>query len=586
MGSDAWLAVAVVVATFVALGISQLPAYIILWSGLAVLLVSGVVSVEQGLAGLANEGVVTVAVLFIVAAGLRQTGALGFVVQRALGYPKTLRGALFRMVLPVSVSSAFLNNTPVVAMVMPAVFDWCKRALLPPSKLLIPLSYAAILGGLCTTIGTSTNLVVNGLLIDAGQPGLGLFEIAWLGVPCVLVGVLFIVAAAPNLLPARSSIAQVPTDPREYVVEMLAGEALDGKSVQDAGLRNLPGLYLMEVHRRERIIAAVDPTLLLEQGDRLVFVGVVDSVLDLQRIAGLQPVTQQVFKLHAHRADRCFAEVVISSTHPNVGETIRDGRFRTRYGAVVIAVSRDGARLAGRIGDIELHVGDVLLVETTSAFVERHRNSRDFYLVSQLDGEGPPTTTRAPLALAILVAMVALVGFGWLSMLQGSLVAAGLMLLSKCCSEETARRSVDWALLLAIAAAFGLGAALQETGVAQALASLILSRTANSPWIALVLIYIVTAVLTEFVTNNAAAVIVFPIALSTAQMLGVDPKPFIVTIMFAASASFITPLGYQTNMMVYGPGGYRLTDFARLGVPLSLLIGTVTCVLAPRIWPF
>lgn len=587
MSVEGWFALSVTVAVFIALAIGRWPAYGVLWSGLAALLVSGVVTVKNGLAGLANEGVITVAVLFIVAAGLRQTGALTFLVQRALGAPRSPRRAQLRMFLPVTLMSAVLNNTPVVAMLMPAILDWCKSAHIAPSKLLIPLSYTAILGGLCTTIGTSTNLVVNGLMIEAGLNGLRFFEIAWVGIPCVVVGALYLLVFAPKILPSRSSVGQkVPEDPREYVAEMQVAESLAGKSVQEAGLRQLEGLFLMEILRRDHVIPAVDPNARLETGDRLVFVGVVNSVVELQRIPGLLPVTQQVFKLDTHRAERCFVEAVISRTNPLVGQTIREGRFRNRYGAVVIAVSRNGERVLGRLGDIEIFAGDTLLLEARRSFVDQQRNSSDFFLVSQLDGEGPPTSTRAPVSILILVMMILCVAIGWLSMLQGALVAAALMIVTRCCSEETARRSVDWALLLSIAAAFGLGAALQESGVAAFVAQSLLGHVGKSPHLALILVYVTTAVLTEFVTNNAAAVIVFPIALSTAQLLGVDPTPFLIAVMVGASASFATPLGYQTNLMVYGPGGYRFADFAKVGLPMNVLVGVVTCTLTPLFWPF
>jgi di/tricarboxylate transporter len=269
-----------------------------------------------------------------------------------------------------------------------------------------------------------------------------------------------------------------------------------------------------------------------------------------------------------------------------VGQTIRAGRFRNRYDAVVIAVSRNGERVPGRIGDIELRAGDALLLETLPSFVHEQRNSKDFFLVSRLDGEGPPTNAQAPIALTILFAMVVLVTTGVLTMLQGSIVAAGAMLLTRCCSEETAQQSVDWPLLLTIGAAFGLGTALESTGAAGAIADTLLSQAGTSALLALVLIYGTTMVLTEMVTNNAAAIIVFPIAMSTASQLGVNHMPFVIAVMVAASSSFATPLGYQTNLMVFGPGGYRVSDFMKMGIPMSLLMWIVTCAVAPMVWPF
>lgn len=588
MTLEAWVATGVVAAVFVLLAIARHPPYLVLLGGLAVLLVAGVVEAPAAFGGFANEGLVTVAVLSVVAAGLSQTGALAYLVQRALGRPESAAQAQRRLVAPVVVGSAFLNNTPLVAMLMPAVMDWCKAARIPASKVLLPLSYLAILGGLCTLIGTSTNLVVNGLLVAAGAPALGLFDITWVGAPCAVAGTAFLLGAARWLLPDRQGPPALPADPREYTVEMIVSPIgpLVGQSIEAAGLRHLPGLYLMEIHRGSHLLPAVNPAERLEALDQLVFVGVVDSIVDLQRIPGLQPATRQVFKLDAPRAERCFAEAVVSRSCPLVGQTIRDAGFRSRYNAVVLAVSRSGERVPGRIGDIQLRSGDVLLLEALPSFVEQQRNSRDFYLVSRLDGAGPPTKGQAPIAIGILAGMVALAASGLLTMLQAAVLAAAAMLLTRCCSEETARRSLDWPLLLAIGASFGLGRALEGTGAAENMAHALLAPAGANPWLALIVIYGVTTALSEFVTNNAAAVIVFPIAMATAAQLGVSPMPFVIAVMIAASASFATPLGYQTHLMVYGPGGYRLSDFLKMGVPMNMLMWAVTCAIAPLVWPF
>lgn len=588
MHLESWIATGVVGVVLLLLAASRHPPYLVLMGGVAVLLGAGVLEPAAALAGFSNEGLITVAVLFVVAAALRQTGALTYLVQRALGRPRSVRHAHARLAVPVLAGSAFLNNTPLVAMLMPVVMDWAKTTGIPASRLLLPLSYIAILGGLCTLIGTSTNLVINGLLIEEGGAGLGIFDIAWVGVPCALAGMGFLLLAGRRLLPARQAGAGIPDDPRQYTVEMVVAPngPLVGKSIEDAGLRHLPGLFLMEIHRGTHLLAAVDPAERLEGNDQLVFVGVVDSVVDLQRIPGFAPATRQAFELDSHRAERCFAEAVVSRTCPLVGQSIREGRFRTRYNAVVIAVARNGERVRGRIGDIELRAGDALLLEALPAFVEQHRNSNDFYLVSRMEGAGPPTSAQAPVALAILIAMVAVVALGLLDMLSAAFLAAGAMLLTRCCSEATARRSVDWSLVLAIGASFGLGRALEDTGAAAALAHALLAPAAASPWLALVLVYGMTTALSALVTNNAAAIIVFPIALATAAELQVSPMPFVVAVMIAASASFATPLGYQTNLMVYGPGGYRFSDFLKMGIPMSVLLWAVTCLLAPVIWPF
>lgn len=586
---QAWLAIATVCAAFLGNALTSLPADIVFLGAAAVLFLSGVLDEKAALAGFSNSGVITVGVLYIVVAGLQQTGALQWVSQQVLGMPKTSRKALVRLMLPVIGASAFLNNTPVVAMFIPVVNDWCRKLRFSPSKLMIPLSYAAIFGGLCSLIGTSTNLVVNGLLIDAtGDRGLNLFDIAWIGLPCALFGFLFLLVTQSWLLPDRQSVLSETDDLREYTVEMRVEpkSPLVGKTVEKAGLRHLPHLYLAEIYRGEQVLPAVGPQERLLDDDRLLFVGGVDSILDLQRIRGLLPATDQVFKLDSPRAERSLIEVVVSNTCPLLGQTIREGQFRARYNAVVLAAARNGDRLTGRIGDICLQSGDTLLLEAPSTFLSERRISRDFYLVSGIPNSEPIRHGRSRIAFSLTLAMVLLAAAGWLSMLQAAVLAAVGMVALGCCSPAQAMRSIDWSVLLVIAAALALGEGLTVTGAAEAIANSVISVAGSSPWLTLVAVYAVTTVLTEVVTNNAAAALIFPIALSLADQLGVSYMPFVIGIMVAASASFSTPIGYQTNLMVAGPGGYKFSDFMRIGIPLNLLYGIVTVTIAPLVYPF
>jgi di/tricarboxylate transporter len=585
---DAWLSIVVVVGVFGTLAMTRLAPYLVLLGGMTLMLLLGLIDLPSALAGFSNQGMITVGVLFVVAGGLSQTGVLAHLVHRFLGRPAAVWRAQARLVFPAVVGSAFLNNTPVVAMLTPVVKDWSRTTGIAASKLLIPLSYAAILGGLCTLIGTSTNLVINGMLVESGHEPLGFFDPARVGVPGAIAGLGFLLLFGRRLLPERQTSTPGQVDPREYTVEMRVAESggLVGKSIQEAGLRRLPGLFLSEIYRRGHLIAMVGPNETLEADDQLVFVGVVDSIVDLQRIPGLVPATEQVFKLDAHRGERCFVEAVVSRSSPLVGQTIREGRFRNRFAAVVLAVHRDGERLNCRLGDVRLRPGDALLVEASASFVSNFRNSRDFYLVSELNAAPPPVHDRAPVALAILGLMILLAATGVLSMLEASMLAAAAMLLTRCCSEETAFRSIDFPLLLAIAASFSLGRGLEETGAATGIAGAMLSYAGANPWIALALVYLITTTLSELVTNNATAVIVFPIALATAHSLDVSATPFVIAVMVAASASFATPLGYQTNLMVYGAGGYRLGDFLRIGVPMNVVLGATTTLVTPLFWPF
>lgn len=545
----------------------------------------------EALAGMSNSGLITVGALFVVVAGLTQTGAMALVVQPLLGRPRTALAAQGRLFLPVMTLSAFLNNTPVVAMFMPVVNEICKKTNISPSKLFLPLAYVATFGGVCTLIGTSTNLIVGGLIGKTGLPDLPkihMFDVTWVGLPCALAGVVYLLIFSRRLLPDRRPAISLTDDPRQYTVEMLVqpGGPLVGQSVEQAGLRHLPGLYLAEIDRQGVILPAVGPQERLQTGDRLVFVGIVESVVDLQRMRGLTPATDQTFKLDAPRVQRSLIEAVVSDRCPLVGKSIREGRFRTEYNAAVIAVARSGKRLTARIGDIVLQPGDTLLLEAHREFVRQRRNSSHFFLISGVENSAPTRHERAWLALAILVGMVTVASLGWLEMLAAALVAALLMIVGRCCTSGEARQSIDWSVLLVIGASLGIGQALDSSGAAEAVASKLISLAGGHPWLVLVMVYFVSMVFTELVTNNAAAVLVFPIALAAARSLEVSFMPFAITIMVAASGGFATPIGYQTNLMVFGPGGYKFSDYVRLGVPLDLVFMAVTVSITPWIYPF
>ena len=583
------MALAVVTGTFVSLVCTRLSSDVVFLGGLGILTLTGVLDVSSALAGFSAPAVITVGLLYVVVAGVQETGGLQWITHHLLGTPRGYRRAQIRLTAPVVVLSAFLNNTPVVALFIPTVMEWSRRVRIQPSKLLIPLSYASIFGGLCTLIGTSTNLVVNGLLQSryGVETGLSMFEIGKIGLPCALLGLLYLLVFH-RLLPERRGFTEVIKNPREYTLEMRVPKeaSLVGKTIEDAGLRNLAGVFVAEILRGDQVLSAVSPKEILHAEDRLLFVGNVDSIRSVYSQKGLAPASEQIFKLEGPRHQRCLVEAVVSNTCPLVGRSIRDGRFRKHYNAVVIAVARNGSRVAGRIGDIVLKAGDTLLVESHAGFLSRQKDSRDFYLISSVADSTPPRTEKAPWAFGILALMVLLVAGGWFSMLKGSVLAALLMLLSGCCNPAKARRHVEWHVLLTIAGALGLGAALESSGAATTLADALLSLAGGKPWLTLLLVYLLTAVSTEMMTNNAAAVLVFPIAMNSADHLGVSPLPFVFCIMMAASASFMTPIGYQTNLMVYGPGGYRFTDFARVGFPLAVLFCGLSMWLIPILWPY
>ena len=585
---EAWIACATVLAVLVLLAGTRMAPDFVLAGALTLLVAGGILSPSEALSGLSNPGLATVAVLFVVATGLVDTGAIAAVSNTLLGKVRSVTGAQARMMLPVIAVSAFLNNTPVVAILVPVVQDWCRRQRMSVSKFMIPLSYAAILGGTCSLIGTSTNLVVHGLVLEQPELGpMGMFDIAQVGLPAAIIGAVYVLTMNRWLLPERRPPLTENPNAREYSIEMLVKEesAIVGRTIEEAGLRHLPGAFLAEIERGSSVLPAVAPTERLQVGDRLVFVGAVDSVVDLVKLKDLVPAPDELFELDTPRPERKLVEAVISRASPLAGQTIRDGRFRSRYGAVVIAVARDGERLRGKVGDIRLRAGDTLLIEARPSFLEQQRHSRDFLLVSEIQGASPPRHERAFVSVLILLGMV-VAAATFADMLLAALVAAGLMVATRCTTVARARASIDWSVLAVIGASFGLGRSLEVTGAASHLAQSWLSLTGDGPWLALAAVYLVTMLFTEFITNNAAAVLMFPIAQAAAAALGVSFWPFIVAIMMAASASFATPIGYQTNLMVYGPGGYRFTDYVRFGLPLNLLLAAVTISLIPLFWPF
>ncbi len=591
MGAEAWLTLVVVVILFAALVKNLAPPDLAFLSASALLALCGVITPDEAFAGFSNSGMLTVAVLFVVAAGLRETGILDFLGQQVLGGAKTTRGVLARLAALVIPMSAFLNNTPIVAMFVPVVIDWSRRHRVSPSKLLIPLSYLTILGGTCTLIGTSTNLVVNGLMIENGVETMSLFEIGRIGLPYAIVGVAYLLVFGQRLLPDRKELLeQLGESRREYLAEMLVQPTcrLVGKTVEEAGLRQLPGLFLIEIECQDRRITPVGPDDVLEANSRLVFTGIVSSIIDLERIPGLVSVVDPNYEMRPSQLQgRRLCEAVVSESSPLIGKTIRDADFRATYGAAVVAVHRGGKRVEMKIGDITLRPGDTLLLQVRPHFLRAHRHDPAFCLISEMEDWRPLRRDRAWLALALFAVLIALMSTGFASTLVAATLIAVLMVACGCISAGDARRSVEWQVLVTIAAAFGVGSALQNSGLATAAASSLVEATqALGPVAALAVIYFIGSMITEVITNNAAAVLVFPFCLETARLYDVSPRPFLMALVLSASARFMTPIGYQTNMMVYGPGGYRFSDFLRIGTPLNVSLWLVAVLLIPRLWAF
>jgi di/tricarboxylate transporter len=594
LGPGAWFTLALTAAVLLALVRDWAPPDVVFLGAAVLLAMVGVLEPSEAFAGFANPGVLTVAGMFVVAAGLRETGVLDVLGDWLLGRVATAGGARARLAAMVLPSSAVVNNTPIVAMLMPVVVDWCRRQRVSPSTLLMHLSFLSILGGCCTLIGTSTNLVVHGLLLKQGAPGLGFFELGLAGIPCALAGAAYLLGVAPRWMPMRKDVRQQLSESRrEYLSELrVAPECkLVGKTVEEAGLRHLPGLFLIEIDRDGEAIGPVEPDVEIHAGDRLVFTGDVSTITELEKIPGLMPAAQPDYEISGgsgiDRPGHRLCEAVVSSASPLVNTSVREAGFRGMYDAAVVAVHRNGERLAGKVGDIVLRPGDTLLLQVGPDFSRSFRDHRDFYLVSEVEGSTTPRHRHAWIAAIITGLLVLSIASGLIEPAVAALLAGGLMVATRCLGRPEALRSVEWPVLLAIASSLGLAEAMSKTGAAAAGAELLVSLTRSlGPIATLAALYLGTMILNELVTNNAAAALAFPLALESARVLGVDPRPFVIAITLAASFAFASPIGYQTHMMVYGPGGYRYGDFVRIGAPLNLLLWVVATILVPLIWPF
>jgi di/tricarboxylate transporter len=579
---QAWLTLGVIAVVVWAMARDRVSPQVGLLSGVIVLLVAGVLTPEQAFQGFSNSAPITVAALFVLARAVEKSGLLQPVVSGVMGRDGSTRGALARLSVPVAAASAFLNNTPIVAMLVPQVTDWAERNGRSPSRYLMPLSFAAILGGVVTLIGTSTNLVVSGLLQAHGLEPLGMFEMTRLGLPVAVGGLALVILLAPVLLPERRAAREQATaGAREFSVQMrvVRGGTLDGKRVEEGGLRHLQGVYLIEIERDGQTIAPVPPDTELAAADRLTFVGRVDTVVDLQTMGGLTSAEEAHF-LEFDGPRHTFFEAVVGGGSPLAGKTLKELEFRSRYQAAVVAIHRSGELVRAKLGQVRLRAGDALLLIADEAFLDRWRDRSDFLLVSRFGGTPPAVPRKRAIVGMVTVAIILGAAFGVLPILKLSLLGALVLVVSGALTPTEARHAVNIEVIVAIAAAFGLAAALDTSGLAHGLATVIVDTFGRlGPHGVLAGLLLLTLALTAVVTNNAAAALMLPVALSTAETFGLAVRPVVIAITVVASASFLTPIAYQTNLMVYGPGGYKFGDYARLGIPLTALVVAVVLAL-------
>jgi di/tricarboxylate transporter len=571
------------VATFI-MARDRLAPDVTMFSALCVLVVTGVLEPESAMSGFASPAVATIAVLFVCAAAIKETGALHQLSEIVFGGTRSPQVALARLVIPTAAVSGFMNNAPIVAMFIPMVRSYARRLDVAPSRFLIPLSYASMLGGTCTLIGTSANLVVASMHAKRGLGELQMLDITMVGVPITLVALVYLVLVAPRLLPDRTDPSQVIHDEqRDFLaeVEVAYDSPLLGKTIEQAGLRHLSGLFLVELRRADgRVLRPVAPEDRLQAGDHLVFTGMAETVVELAHLPGLSPVDEAIDLEH-----RIF-EVVVSPRSPLVGLNVRDAEFRRRYDAAILAVHRSGERLQGRIGDFVLRPGDTLMLLTSPGFGKTWRNSAAFYLVSEASAESAPRYQKAGLATLTLMAMVAVPALTTVPLLVSAMAALVVLIFTKCIDGAAARQSISWGVVVLIGSAIGVSNALEASGGAEMISEVLLTVTTPfGPRATLAGVYVLGAVFASFVSNAAAAALVFPIAMGAAEATGMDTRAVALGLALAASAGFATPIGSNPNLLVYGPGGYRYLDFTRVGLPLTLICMALAVTLLPIFYP-
>ncbi|MEE9168351.1 MAG: SLC13 family permease [bacterium] len=590
MSFDFWYTLILILLMSVFLMKEWIETEVVFFAVLMLLIVGNVITIDEAFAGFSNEGMLAIGLLFIVSGALSKTGALTYLNVLFFGEAKTsIMRKLFRSLLPISVISAVMNNTPVVSLFIPAVHSWAEKHHISPSKLFIPISYAAILGGMCTLIGSSTNLVIHGLMIEKGLPGLSFFEISWIGVPIAIIGITFISMVGHYLLPDRKEpMIELGEKTREFVIELkVTHEYKDiGKSIEDAGLRHLTGLFLFQIERAGQIIAPAEPQEEICLDDRLFFTGIPKTILELQKTPGLQLIKESTFDLKQYDSDKIKTfEAVISPSSPLVGQNVRESSFRDKYRAVIIAIHRNGHRIRKKIGDVFFHPGDTLLLLAERKFRMKWYHSNDFYLISSAESIASKPQWQAYFSISVLVLMILLTVSEILPLIASVGLAVLVLVVSRIVSPSDARQMVDWKVLIVIASAFGIAAAVDNSGLAKFVADYLFEVSRSMGVIGgLACIFIITSLYTSLITNTAAAALIFPVAFSVAMEMNVDIRPFVIAVAIAAGASFATPIGYQTNLMVYGPGGYKFKDYLRIGVPLQILVGIIAVFLIYKLY--
>lgn len=581
----AWITIVTVLAMFSILLFTKLRSDLVFLGAVAILYVTGVLDAEEAFSGFSSTSVIVIGVLFVVIAGLTQTGVLQWMVKHLLGQPKSFKGAVVRLMLPVAALSSFLSNTTVVALFVNIVKMWSKKLGISPSKLLIPLSYASGMGGICTLIGTPPNLIISGLYHDQTGTTMNVLATAIPGLFCLGVGVLSIIALR-RLLPDRKAPETAFEDASEFTVELMvpSDNSMIGKSIAEAGLKDIPGGRLIEIIHFDEVISPVPDNEPIMGGDRLIYAGQIDEILDLKKTHGLVNADGNVFSTHEEDKKRKLRTAYVPLNSNLIHKKISNTTFEKDNNMTLVAVARYGKRIEQSPHEVKLHAGDMLLLECPPRMnvnTERLKSQLYFYDSDQVPNIGVKTFVSS----AIMIAMVVLSALNVLPLLHCAFLAAIAMLLCRCCSADQAMKAINWEILMVFAGSVVLGVAIQKTGIAERLAYGILDICGTNPIIVMTAICFVATFITEFISNTAAGAMFFPIMYHAAVQLGYEPYPFLIALMISVSSSFATPIGSPTHMLVYAPGGYRFSDFMRIGLLMNLIILAANIFIVNIVFP-
>ncbi len=583
----AWITIVTVLSMFTVLLFTKLRSDLVFLAAIGILFVTGVLDAKEAFSGFSSKSVVVIGVLFVVVAGLTYTGVLQWIVKNLLGQPNSYAKAVVRLMMPVAVLSSFLSNTTVVALFVNIVKMWSKKLNISPSKLLIPLSYASGMGGVCTLIGTPPNLIISGLYADHTGVTMNVLATTIPGLFCLFIGVLSVIAMR-KLLPDRKAPESAFESTGDYTIELQvpADNQYVGQTVEEAGLTNVHGGSLIEVKHFDdrKIVSPVPSDTFLMGGDQLVFAGQIDELLDMKKSHGFVNADHNIFTLEEVKGGRQLRTAYINFGSSLIRKTMRDTSFEHDNNAILVAVSRRGKRIEQSPHEVVLEAGDTLLLQFPSDIkIDTERMASDVQFIDsvQVPNIGPKTLVSS----LIMIAMVVLSALDIIPLLQCAFLAAFAMLIFKCCNVDQAMKSINWDILMVFAGSVVLGLAIQKTGIAEQLAYGILDVCGSNPIIVMTAICFVGTFITEFISNTAAGAMFFPIMYEAAEKLGYEPYPFLIALMVSVSSSFATPIGSPTHMLVYGPGGYRFSDFMRIGLLMNIIILAANIFIVNIIYP-